>query len=511
MAGQEDFLFWQLINEFISEKNYRLVRVNESQTEIWLENRKNKQARMIRLVRYDLDWNAKIRRDLQMVYMQAERLRKHFYARHLTVLNLYVSEHPPVDDDQLTRANIGNKKVRIPTVIITRKYANEALDEVGKIIGAPLDLRIKEEYEESEIISLKENIIRQTSDQVQEERQLFDFAKPFFAYFFMAVQIIMFLLMEAKGGSTNTETLITFGAKYNPLILAGEWWRFITPVFLHIGILHLLMNTLALYYLGTAVERMFGRIRFLWIYLFSGFAGTLASFVFTDHLSAGASGAIFGCFGALLYLGVVNSQLFFRTVGMNVIALIGINLIFGFSVPGIDNAGHIGGLIGGFFATGIVHFPKKRRISFQAVFALLTAAAIWLMFTIGFANDRPAVFNQMAQEYVEKGEWQKAYDLLSQYVNDGKGNELSYFQLSLLEIYQEDYLKARDLLEEAVEIEPKFHEAHFNLAILYLETGEIEQAKIHAEIANDLFQNDKYEQFIHELEKHSGEKNEISI
>ncbi|MFK4997668.1 tetratricopeptide repeat protein [Bacillus sp. N9] len=133
------------------------------------------------------------------------------------------------------------------------------------------------------------------------------------------------------------------------------------------------------------------------------------------------------------------------------------------------------------------------------------------MITIGFANDRPAVFNQMAQEYVEKGEWQKAYDLLSQYVNDGKGNELSYFQLSLLEIYQEDYLKARDLLEEAVEIEPKFHEAHFNLAILYLEIGEIEQAKVHAEIANDLFQNDKYEQFIHELEKHSGEKNEISI
>lgn len=120
----------------------------------------------------------------------------------------------------------------------------------------------------------------------------------------------MFILLEMNGGSTNPYVLLYFGAKYNPAILDGEWWRFFTPMFLHIGFLHLFMNGLSLYYLGTAVESIFGRLRFLIIYLFSGFFGTLASFIFSSHLSAGASGAIFGLFGALLYFGIEHKHTF---------------------------------------------------------------------------------------------------------------------------------------------------------------------------------------------------------
>lgn len=116
-----------------------------------------------------------------------------------------------------------------------------------------------------------------------------------------------------------------------------------TPIVLHIGLLHLLMNTLALFYLGSAVERVYGNIRFLFIYLAAGFGGTLASFIFSPTLSAGASGAIFGCFGALLYFGLIYPSLFFRTMGFNILVVLGINLAFGFTIPGIDNAGHIGG------------------------------------------------------------------------------------------------------------------------------------------------------------------------
>ena len=112
--------------------------------------------------------------------------------------------------------------------------------------------------------------------------------------------------MEMFGSSRNPYLLILFGAKYNPLILEGEWWRLITPMFLHIGLIHLVMNSFALYYLGTAVERIYGRYRFLFIYLFAGFAGTLASFLFSpDSISAGASGGIFGLFGALLFFGIL--------------------------------------------------------------------------------------------------------------------------------------------------------------------------------------------------------------
>ena len=114
---------------------------------------------------------------------------------------------------------------------------------------------------------------------------------------------LFLFLMEVAGGSTNTATLIDFGAKVNWLILQGEWWRLFTPIVLHIGILHLSMNTLALYYIGMIVEKIYGNFRFLFIYLIAGFFGTLASLLFSPNISAGASGAIFGCFGALLYFG----------------------------------------------------------------------------------------------------------------------------------------------------------------------------------------------------------------
>lgn len=118
------------------------------------------------------------------------------------------------------------------------------------------------------------------------------------------IQVIVFILMTINGGSTNSQILLNFGAKYGPAIQAGDWWRLITPVFLHIGLTHLVVNSVTVYYIGTQIENMFGHIRFLAIYFVSALTGNLASFVFMpDSLSAGASTAIFGLFGAFLMLG----------------------------------------------------------------------------------------------------------------------------------------------------------------------------------------------------------------
>ncbi len=503
MSGRrEDYLFWRLAHFLSNEGGYRLIRANENQTELWFENKKNKNARLIRLVRFDLDWANKIKRDIQILSVQSEKIRKHLFVKKLTVLNLYISTYLPVDDYEYLIENneLSNEKVTIETVVMANENTYEALKAVGQILDNQLDFQIDSDYDESEIASLKTSIHKKASQQLKEERQLFEYSKPFFAYAFMAIQVIVFLLLEVNGGSTNTETLIKFGAKYNPLILEGEWWRFITPVFLHIGILHLVMNTLALYYLGIAVEKMFGRTRFLWIYLFSGFTGTLASFVFTGNLSAGASGAIFGCFGALLYLGVVYPQVFFRTMGMNVIVLIGINLVFGFSVSGIDNAGHIGGLLGGFLATGIVHFPKKRRSLQQAGFVIITAAVVSTMLYFGYHSDRPEVVNNLAEKQMKKGEMEEAYRLLSDYVATDKGNEITYFHLSLLEIYREQYAAAKEHLQQAIRLNPDFHEAQFNLAFLYYEAEDLEQAKKHVQKALSLYEDEKYEALLKKLE-----------
>src|SRR5690625_6084003 len=140
---------------------------------------------------------------------------------------------------------------------------------------------------------------------------------------------MMFFILEINGGSTDVETLIQFGAKYNPAMIDGEWWRLISSMFLHIGFFHLAMNMLALYYLGVAVERIYGSRRFLMIYFLAGIAGSLTSFAFSINVSAGASGAIFGLFGAMLFFGIIHKKVFFQTMGRNIITIVAINIKIG--------------------------------------------------------------------------------------------------------------------------------------------------------------------------------------
>ncbi|MBS4217150.1 rhomboid family intramembrane serine protease [Bacillus sp. FJAT-49711] len=386
MVGREHFLFWRLAYYLMDECGYRLMNVNEAQTGMWLENRKNKKATFVRMIRADLAWANPVIRDQENAAKQAEELRKQLLYRSLNVLNIYVTPNIPFDADHIL-SETGAGKTNVSTIILAEENYNTSIIKIGEALNTHIDFTVKEEYEDGEVFILRQGVLKKAAViNGEEERSLFEFTKPRFTYFFMVFQLLIFLIMEANGGTTNSETLIKYGAKFNPLILNGEWWRFITPIFIHIGVLHIAMNTLALYYLGTAVEKMFGHLRFIWIYLFSGFIGTVASFVFSPSISAGASGAIFGCFGALLYLGFAYPQVFFRTIGMNVIFVIIINLIFGFTISGIDNAGHIGGLIGGFMATGAVHFPKKRNKMTQALFLLAAIIIASGLLYYGFHN-----------------------------------------------------------------------------------------------------------------------------
>lgn len=153
--------------------------------------------------------------------------------------------------------------------------------------------------------------------------------------------------MTLAGGSTQKEVLIHFGAKVNELIVQGEYWRFFTSMFLHIGILHLAFNLYALWAIGPMLEQQIGRFRYITIYFFSGITGSIASFFFTNALSAGASGAIFGLLGALVSYTRKDSKLWRSGFGKNLVIIIGINLSLGFFEPSIDIYAHIGGLICG--------------------------------------------------------------------------------------------------------------------------------------------------------------------
>lgn len=176
-------------------------------------------------------------------------------------------------------------------------------------------------------------------------------AKPVVTRGIIAINVLMWVLMSLAGGSTNIEVLIKFGAMYSPLVLRGEYWRFITPMFLHVGIMHLAFNSYALYQLGGLAERIYGVYKFIIIYGVAGICGSFFSFIFTQAVSAGASGAIFGMLGALLYFGRKRPGVFRKGFMANLVTILLINLFIGFSNPGIDNFAHLGGLAGGYVSS----------------------------------------------------------------------------------------------------------------------------------------------------------------
>ncbi len=202
--------------------------------------------------------------------------------------------------------------------------------------------------------------------------------KPVVTYTLIGLNIAMFAVefVLQTFFLSHGQTLMLLGAKVNSLITCGQYWRLLTATFLHSGFSHILFNMFALFIWGRNIEVLLGRLRYVAVYLLSGICGTLLSYLCSDALSVGASGAIFGLFGTLLYFRTRHRQVFNQVFGMQVLVIIGINLVMGFLGTGIDNFGHIGGLLGGFvsaYSVGLYgeRMNAKRTASLIAFLALL--------------------------------------------------------------------------------------------------------------------------------------------
>lgn len=169
------------------------------------------------------------------------------------------------------------------------------------------------------------------------------------SYTLLGITIAIYALQMLTEVALGHDLPALLGIKADDLIIAGQWWRLLTPVFLHGSILHLGFNMYALYVLGPMLERYYGHVRFLVLYLLAGFAGNVLSMIMTPAPSLGSSTAIFGLLaaqGVFLY----QNRAFFgdraRPALINILTVALINFIIGLS-PGIDNWGHLGGLMGG--------------------------------------------------------------------------------------------------------------------------------------------------------------------
>ena len=210
------------------------------------------------------------------------------------------------------------------------------------------------------------------------------------SYFLLATNVLVFLAMLVNGAGfwhSSNGLQLAWGANFGPATQDGEWWRLGSAMFLHFGIVHLALNTWSLWDVGQLAERMYGRWRFLSIYLISGLAGNLVSLVVQGSaaVSGGASGAIFGVYGAaLVFLWRERAAIAaheFRWMFWGALGFATLTIALGFVIPGIDNAAHIGGFLTGILASIVFSQTITARvmpikITLAAAFAIILAGIV---------------------------------------------------------------------------------------------------------------------------------------
>ena len=342
----DDLVVMSLINYFITEKNYNQMIIHGLNDEIWLENL-NEDYKIVRIVSHHIHNKEQLDFDKFKLSRIVKQVKKKTLSFKVKVLSIYTDLE---DDKILNNDDIYiNKEEDINNPKLTNVFPN--IVEKTKVDENGLEYFIK----------VTDNINQKNESKSKIAEKIFSFKKPIVTYSLIFICILVFILMYVLGnGSTDNYTLLVFGANVDTLTKNGDYYRLFTSMFLHIGILHLLCNMYSLYIIGKEVENVFGKVKYLIIYLLSGIAGSILSLAFNHNtICAGASGAIFGLLGALLYFGYYYRTYLGATLTRTIIPVIVLNLIIGFTSSGIDNAAHIGGLVGGILIAMAVGVPDK--------------------------------------------------------------------------------------------------------------------------------------------------------
>ena len=210
----------------------------------------------------------------------------------------------------------------------------------------------------------------------------------------VAVNIVVFVLQMILGGATRLDVLVRMGAMVPALVADGEYWRLLASTFLHIGVLHIALNMIGVYLFGSMIEAVLGSGRMLAVYLVTGFVASCVSYSFGSpaRIAAGASGAVFGLLGVWLTYNWRRRSLSVAQANVRgALLLIGVNVVLAFTLPGIDNLTHLGGLGAGVVAGLIADAPGRGTARLALVVAglvgmVVAGAALVAWRTAGLAS-----------------------------------------------------------------------------------------------------------------------------
>lgn len=368
VMNKDDELVMKLLHYFITEMGYSPIVLHGAKDEIWLENL-NEDYQIVRIVSNYIHNNEQLNFDLFRTKQIVKKIEKKTFSFHMNTLSLFMNLGDNVEiNEYIHNENIDCAQIKnikdfnnynfilesFPTITKKTSFKEKGAELFFKITG---DITKKNEQE-----SLK-------------AEEIFKTKKPYITYIFIAINILIFILGHININVINQLFLSS--------VIGNEYYRLITSAFTHYDIFHLLFNMYALYVIGAQIESFFGKTKYIVIYLFSAIIGNLLSLIFTNGIgSLGASGAIFGLFGALLYFGYHYRLYLGNVIKSQIIPLILINLVYGFIMSNIDNAAHIGGLIGGFFITMAVGVKykstKSEKWNGKVLTTLLTIFLIYI-------------------------------------------------------------------------------------------------------------------------------------
>lgn len=373
---KKDDIVMRLIHYFITEKNYTPIVVRGVKDEIWLENDEGP-YRIIRINSNYIHNEEQYKMDVFKIKSVMKQIKKKTLALKMNALNIFLD----VNDD----IKIKDEK-NIDSVVL-KDIEDVNKKEITEVFPDINDKIIKGEGGLNLIINVTNDINEKTEKNNKIYEDTFKQKKVYITNLLISICVFIFALMVVKGANPlgiNGLLLYLFGANIKEAVVGGEIFRLITSTFLHASLLHLLFNMYALYIIGNQLESYIGKIKFLIVYLVSAISGSLMSCVFTTGISVGASGAIFGLLGSLLYFGYHYRLYLGSVLKSQIIPLILINLIFGFMDPRIDNASHIGGLIGGYLTTMALGIKgkssKSDRINGIIVLAIYFTFMIYIVF-----------------------------------------------------------------------------------------------------------------------------------
>ncbi|MEG2457634.1 MAG: rhomboid family intramembrane serine protease [Bacilli bacterium] len=369
---KKDDLFLKIVHYFITYEDYKPVILHGISNEMWLENL-DSDVKLIRVNSNYIHNEEQLDLDLKKTDFIRNNIKKKTYLIKLKMVNILL--------DVRDEVNLNTENKFIDTIRINKGTDVKKSTSLLKYFPNIKNNFYSVKDDIQQIVFRDNELNNKTNRNETKIAKAFKINKPVVTYTLIAINILIYLLML----SPKIYTLfINSFASYYMNVQIGEIWRLITCVFLHANISHILFNMIALFMVGPEIEKYYGKVKFLCIYLLSGIIGSLFSCILGSSVSIGASGAIFGLFGSLLYFSLNFRATLDGYLKGALIPLILTNLLIGFIVPSIDIWAHIGGLIGGFLvsmALGYIGTKKKNdHINGTIVTILLIVFLVIMLF-----------------------------------------------------------------------------------------------------------------------------------